>query len=123
MEPRRTRLRFRISASSRISSNRGDQRRVAFAQGGIAFENAVHRGIGHALRAADHAARELLRDHVAVRVDFEQRAEHQPILVRAQRALIGGKLHRQHGHGAVRKIDAGAAQQRLAIDRASPGRT
>ena len=74
MEPRRTRLRFRISASSCIHSKRWTSCCVAFAQRRIAFEHAVDGRVGHALGAADDAASELLRDHVAVRVDFQQRA-------------------------------------------------
>ena len=56
IEPRRTRLRFRISASSCIQLKRGTSGCVAFAQCGIAFEHAVDRGVGHPLGAADHAA-------------------------------------------------------------------
>ncbi len=66
------------------------QWRVAHVQLRVAFQHLVHGGIRHALGAADHAAREVLRHHVAMVVDFEQRAHHQAILVRAQRALIGG---------------------------------
>ncbi len=76
-------------------------------------------GVGHALGAADDAAAELLRHDFAVRIDFEQRRKHQPVLLRAQRADVGGELEGQHGHGAVGKIDAGAAQARFGIDGAS----
>jgi hypothetical protein len=37
--------------------------------------------------------------------------------VRAQAADIGGKLKRQHRHGAIGEIDAGAAQPRLLIEK------
>ncbi len=48
----------------------------------------MHSGVGHALGAANHAACELLRYHVSVAVDLKQRAQHQAILVRTQRALV-----------------------------------
>ena len=67
-----------------------DQLLIALQQRRIAFEHAVDRGVGHPLGAADDAAGEFLRHHVALRVDLQQRREHQPVLVRPQRALIGG---------------------------------
>ena len=33
----------------------------------------MHRGIGHPLRAADHAARKILANDIAAFVDFEKR--------------------------------------------------
>ncbi len=48
----------------------------------------MHRGVGHALSAANHAARELLGHDVSMAVDLKQRAQHQAILVRTQRALV-----------------------------------
>ena len=66
-----------------------DQPLVALEQRWIAFEHAMDRGVGHAFGAADDAASEFLGDHVALRVDLQKRGEHQPVFVRAQRALIG----------------------------------
>ena len=63
-----------------------------------------------------------LRDHIALMVELHQRRKHQPVHLRLQRADVGGKLERQHGHGAVRKVDAGAAQPRFA-SMGEPGRT
>ncbi len=71
--------------------------------------------------AANDAAPKLLRDDVAALIDLEQHREHQPIDARLQRANLGGKLERQHRHRAIRKIDAGAAQEGFFVDRADPG--
>ncbi len=92
------------------------QRAVAVAQPGVAFEQQVDVGIGHPLRAADDAGGELLRDDVALVVDLEQRGEHQAVGLRDERAEVGGELVGQHGDGAVREVDAGAAQARFEID-------
>ena len=64
------------------------QLRIALTQSGVAFQHSVYRGVGHALRAANHAAAEFLRHHVASGVDFEQSGQHQPVFVRTKRALI-----------------------------------
>ncbi len=116
MEPRCMRLRLRIRASSRISSKRADEGGVALAQSGVAFEQQVHVGVGHALGAADDAAAELLRDDVALVVDLEQGGEHQAVPCGIERADVGGELEGQHGHGAVGEVDAGAAQAGLVVD-------
>ena len=90
MEPRR--WRFLIQQQRQLAHHleTRHKRRVAHVELRIPFQNLVNRRIGHALGTADHAASEVLRHHVAMVVDFEQRAHHQAILVRAQRALVGG---------------------------------
>ncbi len=50
-----------------------DQRLVALALGGIAFEHKMNIGVSHPLDAADHAGGELLRHGFTASVDFEQR--------------------------------------------------
>ncbi len=52
-------------------------------------------------------------------VDLHDRAHHQAIYVRIQRADAVGKFLGQHGHGAIRKINGSAAQARFAIERRS----
>ena len=47
------------------------------------------------------------------------RRHHQPVHLRLERTELGRQLYRQHRHGAIREIDAGAAQQRFAVDRRS----
>jgi len=42
---------------------------------------------------------------------------HQPVNLRTQAADVGGEFERQHGHGAVGEINAGAAQPRFLIER------
>ena len=49
-----------------------NERRIAFPHARVALENPENIGIGHPLRAADDAAREVLRDHIALPVKFEQ---------------------------------------------------
>ncbi len=83
---------------------------------GIAFENRIHVGVGHALGRADDAFAQLVAENLAAVVDLHDAGQHQPVHLRAQAADVGRKLERQHGHGAVGKIDAGAAQSRLLIE-------
>ena len=59
------------------------------------------------------------RDDFSVRVQFHDRAHHQAVLLRIERANSVGEFFGQHGHGAIRKIDGSAAQPRLAIERRS----
>ena len=49
-------------------------------------------------------------------VNLHDAGKHEPVDVRAQAADVGRKLERQHGHGAIGEIDAGAAQPRLLIE-------
>ena len=82
IEPRRCALAVQDQRQLLHQLEARDQRRVALAQRRVAFQQQVDVGVGHALGAADHAARELLRHHVAVMIDLEQRGEHQAVLVR-----------------------------------------
>ena len=95
------------------------QRPVALAHSGVAFEQQVDIGIGHALHAADDAGCDFLGDNFALVIDLQQRRKHQPVFMRHQRAEVGGKLERQHGDSAVRKVDAGAAQACFRVDGAA----
>ena len=122
MEPRRLRRPFRISNSSRIVSNIGDevayffdQRRVAVRQDGVDV------GVGHPRVAVDHAVVHLVADDVALAVDLHQAGLHQPIDVRIQAAQPGRELRREHVHGALGKVDRRAALVGLLVERAAFG--
>src|ERR1035437_8957316 len=92
------------------------QRLVALAHNGVAFEQQVDVGVGHALGATHHAGGELLAHHLAMMIDLHQRGEHQAIHVGDERAQVGGELVGQHGDGAIREVNAGAAQLGFQID-------
>ncbi len=79
----------------------------------------MHAGVGHAFHAANYAPAKALREDVAAPVDLQFHRKHQAIDARLERANLGGKLERQHGNRAIGKIDAGAAQESLFIDRAA----
>ena len=89
--------------------------RVLGGGGRIVLKHGVHRGVRHALGRANHAAREFRRDNFAVRVEFHDRAHHQAVFPRIERADAVREFFRQHGHGAIRKINGSAAQPRLAV--------
>ncbi len=74
-------------------------------------------GVGHALGRADHARVKFGAHHISVGVHFHDRAHHQAIHLRIQRANAVRKLFRKHRHGAIGKINGGAAQARFAIER------
>ena len=93
-----------------------DQRRITFARAGIAFEHGVHVGVGHALGGADDPFAQLVADNFAAMIDLHDAGKHQAVDVRAQAADIGRKFERQHGHGAIGKVDAGAAQASFLIE-------
>src|ERR1035437_2081550 len=92
------------------------QRLIALAHGGVAFQQQVDVGVGHALGATDHARGELLAHHLAMMIDLHQRGEHQATQVGDERAEVGGELVGQHGDGAIREVNAGAAQLGFQID-------
>ena len=48
---------------------------------------------------------------------FHDARHHQTVHVRAQAADIGREFERQHRHGAIGEIDAGAAQPGFLIER------
>ena len=83
----------------------------------VAFEHGVDCGVGHALSGADHAFAQIVADDFALVIDFHDAGEHEAVDVRTQAANVGGEFERQHGHGAVGKVDAGAAQAGFLIER------
>ena len=50
-------------------------------------------------------------------IDFQLHREHQAIDRGFERTDFGGKLEREHGHCAIRKINAGATQKGFFVDR------
>ena len=60
---------------------------------------------------------EFIADDLAAVVDLHDAGEHEAVEVRAQAADVGGEFERQHGDGAVGKVDAGAAQAGFLIER------
>ena len=50
-------------------------------------------------------------------VHFHHARHHQPIDFRPQAADVGGEFERKHGHGAIGKINTGAAQASFLIER------
>ncbi len=50
-------------------------------------------------------------------IDFHDAGEDEAVEVRAQAADVGREFERKHGHGAVGKVDAGAAQAGFLIER------
>ena len=57
---------------------------------GVAFQQKVDVGIGHALRAADDAGGKLLTHDLAAVIDLHERGENQAVLVGHERAEVGG---------------------------------
>src|SRR5580698_10032971 len=96
-----------------------DERRVSLAESGVAFQQGMHGGVSHPFHAANDSPAKLLRDDIAAPVNLQFHRKHQPIDSGFQRADFGGELQRQHRNGAIRKIDAGAAQESFFIDRAA----
>ena len=50
-------------------------------------------------------------------IDLHDARHHQAVHLRTQAADIGREFERQHGHGAIGKINAGAAQAGFLIER------
>ncbi len=84
---------------------------------GFAFEYGIHGGVGHSLSGADHAFVDFIAGDFALMVDLHGAGKHQAVDLRAQAANVGREFERQHGDGAVGKIDAGAAQAGFPIER------
>src|ERR1019366_7699657 len=87
------------------------------ARGGVRFNDGVHGGVGHAVRGTNHAFVDFVGYDFAVVVDLHGAGEHQAVDLWAQAANVGREFERQHGDGAVGKIDAGAAQTGFLIER------
>src|SRR5262249_44620227 len=95
----------------------GDQLRIAPAFSFIAFDDRVYCGVGHALGGTNYSRAYFIADNLAAMVDLHEAGHHQSIQMGAQAADVGGKFQRQHGHGAIGEVNAGAAQARFLIER------
>lgn len=82
----------------------------------IGREEFVDAGIGHALDGADDAAAETLGDGLAGVVELDEGRHDEAVLLGHEGADVGGKLLGEHGHGAVREVDAGAAEAGFGVD-------
>ena len=146
MEPRRTRLAFSRSASSSIwskaSGRPGASNSTPLALGEVfgsgcaegrqdgpksqlkmllcdlreRVQAVLHAGVGHAARAADDALGDAVADDLALRVDLHDAAKYKAVFVWQQAAHAAGERVRQHRHGAVREVDAGAAQAGFGVE-------
>src|SRR4029077_13065547 len=87
-----------------------DQGAVAGDLGLVSLEDGVYRGICHALGGTDYTFAEVVSDNLAAVVDFHDAGEDQTVEVRAQAADICRQFEREHWHGTVGEVDAGAAE-------------
>src|SRR5690606_9618395 len=94
-----------------------DELRVFAAGFFIAVEYAEDVGVGHARGTADDAAVEGRLLQPAFVIEGEQRREHQAVDARIERADAGREFRRQHRHGTVREVGAGAAAAGFAVER------
>ena len=104
------------TASCFMRSKLGHQRGVAGARFGVALEDCVHFGVGHARGGADDAFDDFEALDAAGGVELHDATEHEAVFVRAQAADVGRELLRQHGDGAIGEVDAGAAQAGFEIE-------
>src|ERR1019366_750133 len=93
-----------------------DQLVIALAQTNVSFEDEIHVGVGHAFGRADDALVQGVANNLTLWVDLHHAGEHQTVNLRAQAAQVRGKLHGQHGHGAVGEIDRSPTQSRFQVD-------
>ena len=82
----------------------------------VAFEDFVHVGVGHALDGTNDAGSEFGFEDFAAGVELENGAHDQAIDARIERANAIGELLRQHGNGAVGKINGSAAEAGFAVE-------
>ena len=116
MLPRSSRRLFISTASVRMRSKSATSVGVARARLGVAFENRVDLGVGHARRRADDAFDDLVALDAAFGVELHDAAQHQPVFAGAQAADVRRELLRQHGNGAIGEVDAGSAQARFEVE-------
>ena len=83
----------------------------------IAGKDGENGAVSHALGAADDAGRKLVFHNPALFVNLHQRGHRQAVHVRIETTDAVGKLQRQHGNGAVRKIDRSATQSCFTVER------
>ena len=92
------------------------ERGVTLALGVVTCEYGVDGGVGHALGGANHALAQIVVDDLAAVIDLHDAGEHEAIELRAQAADVGGEFEREHGHGTIGKVNAGATQTGFLIE-------
>ncbi len=102
-----------------MRSKSGTSECVARAGLGVAFQDCVDVGVGHARGGADDAFDDFEALDAAGGVELHDATQDQAVFVGAQAADIGRELLRQHGDGAVGEVNAGAAQAGFKIESGS----
>src|SRR5580692_10904385 len=83
---------------------------------GVALQNRMNVGVGHAGGGAYDAFEDFVAFNAGGRVELHDATEDQAVFVRAKAADVGGELLRQHGDGAIGKVDAVAAETGFEIE-------
>ncbi len=117
IEPRRARLRVQDHGEIAHGDEFFGEVRVLRVRAGIVLQHGVYRRVSHSLGGANDAAREIRRDDFAIGVEFHDRAHHQAVFARIERADSVREFLGQHGLGAIRKINGSPAQTRFAVER------
>src|ERR1700722_17688875 len=82
----------------------------------LAFDHIVDGSVGHALGGADNAFAQLVTRDLASRINLHHAGKHQSVEVWTEAADVCREFERQHGDGAVWKVDAGAPQMCFLIE-------
>ena len=90
---------------------------VARPRFGVALKNCMDFRIGHARGGADDAFDDFEAFDAAGGIELHDATEHEAVFVRAKAADVCGELLRQHGDGAIGKVDTVAAQTGFEIKR------
>ena len=102
-----------------MRSNSGTSRRILGASRLVAVEDGVDLRVGHALRGADDAFRRFRSSTISPcwsSCMMQLSTRRSSAGRRLQ--MSGRELLRQHGNGAVGKVDGGAAQARFEVESA-----
>src|SRR6185437_761311 len=89
---------------------------ILAAQDGVAFNDGVHVCVRHAVSGADDAFSKVIADDFSLAVKLHDAGEDETVKVGAERANISREFEREHGHGAVREINRGAARAGFFVD-------
>ena len=81
------------------------------------IEDGRYLRVGHSRRGADDAFDDFEAFDAAGGIELHDATEDETVFLRAQAADAGRKLLRQHGDGAIGKVDAVAAQAGFEIER------
>src|SRR5947207_841049 len=95
----------------------GRERGVTLGHLGVAVENFVDVGVGHALGGTNDTRSHARGFHVAGGVEFHQRAHDQAIFTGLERAHAVRKSFRKHRDSAVGEVNGSAAETRFLVER------